>query len=320
MKVSIFSKLLIILVFIADLGESFICAEQRFISRAAALQSSTILYLKVGKDHLNKREDRSRHPVKTGTHTYASWKSPDLQEDVYDNNADFDNVEEYDDTVDDDYFEPQSDIEPPSAILTWMRKLYDSMFFYGLDPAPASQRSNRRKMMRNAENSDDKKNNSPFFTPSEQRVQRYMTSVRNQETSTKDRSSDSKMQSQNLDSIRRTKGRPVTLSRDKMSSLTPEERNFRNEKKRQGQNQSEKSILNDDDQQVANHITADTAIENLTEIIFDMKQELELVDAELVTSSQDDREYPTLLIKRNNILDYLEDLEVELVTTKSKLI
>ena len=319
MRVSSVWKLLIILVLIADLGESFTFTTRRLISRATALKRKTILYLKVGIDHLNKREDNSRHPVKTGTHTYASWKSPDLQGDVYDNNADFDNVEEYDESEDDDDFESENDIEPPSAILTWMRKLYDSMFFYGLDPAPASQRSNRRKMMRNAENSDDKKNNSPFFTASEQRVQRYMTSIRNQETPTKERSSDSKTQNQNLDSIRRTKSRPGTLNRERMSSDPSEGRNFRNEKERENQNQGKKSILNDD-QKVSNLITAESAIENLNEIISDVKEELELVDAELVTSPQDDRLFPALLTKRNNILDYLEDLEVELVTIKSKLI
>jgi hypothetical protein len=51
-----------------------------------------------------------------------------------------------------------------------MRKLYDAVFFYGLEPLPAASRKLKKKL-----NMDLRGSSSPFFTPSEQRVQRYLS-------------------------------------------------------------------------------------------------------------------------------------------------
>ena len=326
MKVSTISSFLIILVLRADFSAPFTLAVKRLMLGINSSNRDMSLFLKVGVDRSNKREDGSRHPVKTGTHTYASWKTPDLRTEDYNDDTSVNDDPEYeyddDDAEYDDDDDSQSDVEPPSAILTWMRKLYDSMFFYGLDPAPASQRSNRRKMMRNAEKFDDKRNNSPFFTPSEQRVQRYMTSMRNQETSTenssKEKWNDTKSKGQNFDSVKRTNIRTATSNRRRVSTVSGGSQTFENG--RLGPNDVDKKSMKIRDQQLKELIPEKTSIKDLNESISDLTQELEFVDAEIMTSSENDRGYPSLLIRRNNLLDDLEDLEIELVTSKSRLL
>ena len=278
----------------------------------------TKLSLKVGFDRSDRGSERNNgHPVKTGTHTYASWKSPDQREDTYESRENVNYNEEYgDDDSDspgndeeDDEVDNDVEVDPPSPILTWLRKLYDSMFFYGLDPAPASQRSNRRKMMQDAENYDSKKNSSPFFTPSEQRVQRYMTSMRNK----------SKEDSRGTKSAATPRVQQTEASRRSSTSRTenrllPED--FKN------QNQIISKANQSQGPRGTKSSSMEVVIDNLNVRIQDLTEELELVEAEIVTSgtSPGDREYPYLLRKRDSILDYIEDLEVELVTAKSRLL
>ena len=300
------------IVFLAAIVNSLPVRNRINKSSTVILNARTRLYLKVGAD---RRDRDSRQPVKTGTHTYASWKSPDLKSDDYNSQENFegdDEEEDYDDEdVDDESYDSQSDIEPPSAILVWMRKLYDSMFFYGLDPAPPSQQNNRRKMMRDAENNNGKKNNSPFFTPSEQRVQRYMTSVRNQENSKdnagKDRENDRKFKSNVQKSDRSNRQPESTISKN------DQYRNQGTPIRREGLGMGQSS-------QMQKSESIASTIDDLNSRILDVTQELELVDAELITSSQNDREYPILSRRRNTLLDYIEDLEVELVTEKSRML
>lgn len=241
-----------------------------------------------------------RHPVKTGTHTYASWRSPDQQLDSYDDDDDESNTDDFDDSPESDVdYSDESNIEIPSTILVWLRKLYDSMFFYGLDPAPAAQKSNRRKMMRDAESYDRKKNTSPFFTPSEQRVQRYMTSMRNKETAALEG---------NRNRIKEPVRSPSKLRVNKPSTENDyryDSQTFQNVDVKQSDRKGTQ--------------TPQAIVMDLEDFILDLTLELELVEAEIITSSQADINYQDLRDRKEVIIDKLEDLKVDLVTRKSSL-
>ena len=244
-----------------------------------------------------------RHPVKTGTHTYASWRSPDQQLDSYDDDDDDDDeskTDDFDNSSESDVnYDDESNIEIPSTILVWLRKLYDSMFFYGLDPAPAAQKSNKRKMMRDAESYDRKKNSSPFFTPSEQRVQRYMTSMRNKETSA-------------LEGNKNRSKEPVRSTSKSRVNKRPTEGEYRY------QTQSPPNAAVKEPEKKGMQ-APQAAIVDLEDVILDLSLELELVEAEIVTSSQMDLNYQNLRNRKEIILDKIEDLKVDLVTRKSSM-
>jgi hypothetical protein len=246
-----------------------------------------------------------RHPVKTGTHTYASWRSPDQQLDSYDDDDDDDDESKSDDfdssSESDVNYDDESNIEIPSTILVWLRKLYDSMFFYGLDPAPAAQKNNKRKMMRDAESYDRKKNSSPFFTPSEQRVQRYMTSMRNKETSA-------------LEGNKNRSKEPVRSPSKSRVNKRPTEGDYRY----QSQTQTPPNAAVKEPER-RGMLAPQAAIMDLEDVILDLSLELELVEAEIVTSSQMDLNYQTLRNRKEIILDKIEDLKVDLVTRKSTM-
>lgn len=244
-----------------------------------------------------------RHPVKTGTHTYASWRSPDQQLDSYDDDDDDDDeskTDDFDNSSESDVnYDDESNIEIPSTILVWLRKLYDSMFFYGLDPAPAAQKSNKRKMMRDAESYDRKKNSSPFFTPSEQRVQRYMTSMRNKETSA-------------LEGNKNRSKEPVRSPSKSRVNKRPTEGDYRYQTQT-----PPNAAVKEPERKVMQAPQA--AIIDLEDVILDLSLELELVEAEIVTSSQMDLNYQNLRNRKEIILDKIEDLKVDLVTRKSSM-
>ena len=96
---------------------------------------------------------RSKSPddenvFKAGSHTYASWKQStgDLEETIEDM--------EVDDRV--------IDREPSNILLDAIRKLYNAVFFYGLDTPTRSRRSRPMKT------APRRKKKSMFFTPGEQ--------------------------------------------------------------------------------------------------------------------------------------------------------
>jgi hypothetical protein len=244
-----------------------------------------------------------RHPVKTGTHTYASWRSPDQQLDSYDDDDDDDDeskTDDFDNSSESDVnYDDESNIEIPSTILVWLRKLYDSMFFYGLDPAPAAQKSNKRKMMRDAESYDRKKNSSPFFTPSEQRVQRYMTSMRNKETSALEGNKNRSKEPVRSPSKSRVNKRPTEGDYRYLTQTPPNA----------AVKEPERKVMQ----------APQAAIIDLEDVILDLSLELELVEAEIVTSSQMDLNYQNLRNRKEIILDKIEDLKVDLVTRKSSM-
>jgi hypothetical protein len=269
-----------------------------------------ILFLKSNSDRYDKPV--RGQSVKTGTHTYASWKSPNQRSDqrIEDFDYDYDDreyseddqteEEEYDDEDDDD----NTSEEAPSTVVTWARKLYDSVFFYGLDPAPAVQKSNKRKIMRN---NDGKKSTSPFFTASEQRVQRYMSSMKNKEdSSSKDRNDNQKEFNKSELQKNISKGRQSSnVERDNISRD--------NDKYRKDQGDAQQFDMN-------SKKSMELTIEDLEERLVDMTLELELIDAEILTSSAETNgEFDNLVRKRDLLLDLIEDCEIDLVTKKSAL-
>jgi len=82
-------------------------------------------------------------PFKTGRHTYANWQGKENRD--YDQaDEDFDeNFEEVGEEEEDDEMTRDSQIDDESnPLLDWMRKLYDGIFFYGLEtPIPKSYRT-----------------------------------------------------------------------------------------------------------------------------------------------------------------------------------
>lgn len=295
MRAVITSKIVaVLLVTFAALTKSFPIGRWA-VSPVKDLKTKLFLKVTASTDSRKPNQDGGR-PVKTGTHTYATWRSPNQRDDNYyseDYEDSSDNFNSLSDDDDDD--ESNSDnIEIPSPILRWLKKLYDSVFFYGLDPAPPAQKSNRRKMMREAENYEGKKSNSPFFTPSEQRVQRYMASMRNREDTDKTNSSRGQrrdsVQSSQLDRRRRVEPKP------------------RNNDRISGQ------------QAVRKPISTLDIVKTLQEKLLDLTLELELVNAEIATSTPADRSYTTLMSRKDDILDSIEDAEIDLVTARSELL
>ena len=77
-----------------------------------------------------------------------------------------------------------------SPLIQWLRRVYDAIFFYGLEPAPAVQRRNKRKIMQQQDGESDRDaKKSVFFTPTEQRVQQYMSTRRPDAQTSSSRSS-----------------------------------------------------------------------------------------------------------------------------------
>jgi flagellar motility protein MotE (MotC chaperone) len=155
-------------------------------------------------------------------------------------------------------------------------------------------------MMRDAQNYEGKKSNSPFFTPSEQRVQRYMASMRNREDTDKT----SSPRGQRRDSVQ---------SRDSMPSSKGERR-----RRVEPEPRNEDRILRQ--QTVRKPMSTFDIVKTLQEKLLDLTLELELINAEIATSSPTERNYTNLLSRKDDILDSIEDAEIDLVTAKSELL
>ena len=236
------------------------------------------LQLKLDNDDEGALDEYSarRRAVKTGSHSYASWKTSDDRKgssssssSSRDSNTsgwdDDDTVEEaararedYDFVDDDSYdrsdsrLSNQSKDDETSPIIKWLRRVYDAIFFYGLEPAPAMQRSNKRKMLQRDTELDretEKNKKSPFFTNTEQRVQRYMASARNDAPAEE----------------------PFKIRKN--SAISSEEKRMR---------------------------------------LADLKEDLELVEAELLTTPDDTPDHSLLLARRDQFLNLIDDLQVTL--------
>jgi hypothetical protein len=269
------------------------------VSPVQELETKLFLKATTTSDSRKSNQDGGRS-VKTGTHTYATWRSPNQRDDNYDSEDYEDSTDDFNSLSDDEDDDNSDNIEIPSPILQWLKKLYDSVFFYGLDPAPPAQKSNRRKMMRDAENYEGKKSNSPFFTPSEQRVQRYMASMRNREDTDKT----SSPRGQRRDSVQ---------SRDSMQSSKVDRR-----RRVEPEPRNEDRILRQ--QAVRKPMSTFDIVKTLQEKLLDLTLELELINAEIATSSPTERNYKNLMSKKDDILDSIEDAEIDLVTAKSELL
>lgn len=135
-------------------------------------------------------------PVKTGTHTYASWRNKeDSNEGINrrrENDGDEDFLDDEDSDDDNEYPERGAsatrgrrggaggiNMENANPFMEWARKLYDSIFFYGLDAQiPQGQNRGRwtredRRMQRDRKAMTKK---SMFLTPIESLGEEYVSS------------------------------------------------------------------------------------------------------------------------------------------------
>lgn len=238
-----------------------------------------LLRLKLDDDDEGAMDEYSsrRRAVKTGSHSYASWKSAkDTRNNLWDDDETATvKREDFDFVDDDDNYSSSGESPPPSGeetspIIQWLRRVYDAIFFYGLDPAPkAVQRSNKRKIMQDSDTTrdSDKPKKSPFFTATEQRVQEYMASARPKDVNPA------------------VKGQSIaTVARSGVSSSSS------------SGSSSGKSRKGLDEQQRRSRLA-------------DLSEELELVEAEMLTTAPESPEYGLLLARRNQFLDLIDELE-----------
>ena len=173
-----------------------------------------------------------------------------------------------------------------SLIIQWLRSLYNTIFFYGLEPAP-TQRKYKEKIMRELEHSDGstRKNRSPFFTPSEQRVQRYIAAKESKTTmSNKERLEDE------LEEDEKPRGSGRRSSPSMRATTTTATK----------RPQSSRTKM----------------LSELENRILDLNEELELVDAEILTmpkGSEGSKRYTTLMEQRERLLDLIEEVNIEIV-------
>jgi hypothetical protein len=130
---------LIVLILLATDCQGFLTRFQsrKFLSSSAAYKRN---------DKNQESEVDETIPFKTGSHTYASWKQS--------NDPLVDEVDDFE--VDERIIER----EPSNVLLEWIKKIYDAIFFYGLE----TPRSPKKQL----EYKPKKKRKSMFFTPGEQ--------------------------------------------------------------------------------------------------------------------------------------------------------
>ena len=282
---------MLLLILVKDMVEAFCFQDvqsrlqQRYRcinnQQQSSLSSAMAVQLKLDNDDEDALDEYStrRRAVKTGSHSYASWKTTtedrkgtsssssnrdsstndwdenDFEENEVRGREDYDFVDDENYDRNDSRISNQSKDEETSPIIKWLRRVYDAIFFYGLEPAPAIQRNNKRKMLQRDTELDvetDKNKKSPFFTNTEQRVQRYMASTRNDVSAAAEE---------------------VPFKIRKNSAISTEEKRMR---------------------------------------LADLNEDLELVEAELLTTPEDTPDHSLLLARRDQFLNLIDDLQLTL--------
>ena len=214
-------------------------------------------------------------------------------EETFGDNTD-DNNSNYDDAkvVEDD------DEVDASPIIQTLRKVYDAIFFYGLDPPLSSQKKNKLKLMKDAEIKNSmgvKRNNSPFFTTTEQRVQRYMSDPSPIYSPRK--SSDSGRRSNTVSDSGKSR---VSNSQEGSTG-----RSSNTEMKNVGETSLTSQLKFYEDQLV------------------ELNETLEVIEAEMLTVPANllkTEMYRKLKRRREEVLDNLEDINVTIVSIEAALI
>jgi len=250
-------------------------------------------------------------PFKTGRHTYASWVNPNDQanrsyqasnddDDYYDNDDSYSNNDsnDNDDSNDSSNDSSMYNSNERNPLISGLRKLYDVVFFYGLD---SSIPKNRKKRSSSSSSSSVKNKEisgpssramkSPFFTVGEQIGQemlgnpslfdleplqdKYYNKNSNQQSNSKsDSSRRSRSSSSSSDSIGIEKGK----------------------------------LLKD--------------IERLDLILDDLSIELQNIEVSISASEKDndnDDDLEKMRVFRNELLAEIESIQVEYVTLRAQL-
>lgn len=231
----------------------------------------------------------------TGSHTYASWtnESKKRRGEV----DDFE-IDGYGVSGRDRYFDEEDPNMETSFIVKWLRSFYNTIFFYGLEQPDPSQRRNKAKIMRELERDDKsvRKNRSPFFTASEQRVQRYLA-ARSKNTVV-DRELEEELDD-DFPLSQQTTTRKTAPSSRKMKTSTKSGPVSSSGARKQSQSVS---------------------LRDLEIRLRDLSEELELVDAEVLTmpaGSERSREYLDLMERRERLLDQIDEVNIELVDRRA---
>ena len=245
-------------------------------------------------------------PFKTGRHTYASWQNPNsdntnINTNNFDNNNndnDEDNDEDndyYDDNYSTNDSNDSNDSDDKNPLVAGLRKLYDVVFFYGLDSSiPKSSNRNRRRnsnnnilkgsssMSSNDAGPSSRKMKSPFFTVGEQIGQELL-------------------------------GNPSLFDLEPLKDSNSNKESNRKNDNISNNNNSKKgssssSLLKD--------------IERLDMILDDLALELQNIEVSISASEKDNidiNELERMRVFRNELLSEIEAVQVEYVTLRAQL-
>jgi len=124
----------------------------------------------------------SDRPFKVGTHTYAAWDNQaSRREDDVEEEEEFFGEDEYDYEDDEDDSEDRARYDASATDMNplkeWARKIYDAVFFYGLDAQiPGKSRATKSRQTQRNRPDVAKSKKSLFFTATEQLGQDFINS------------------------------------------------------------------------------------------------------------------------------------------------
>lgn len=227
-------------------------------------------------------DDLSNEPFKTGRHTYASWDSTKSSEDQ---------LPKYDE---DDNDESEEFRQGP--ILSFFKKLYDFILFYGLDPPP-TESTNKNFSQNKVKSSKKSKKTSPFFTESERMSEDFINSRYSSEDSYTD------TENNNYDDRQVTSKRSSSKSgRPDISSIRPTTTSSTTTKNMQSTLVSIESLQYE--------------VDNLDMKIKELMEEIDILDITIAAAAA---EASGLSERRDQLADELEVLQIEYISKCAEL-
>eukprot|EP01041_Mallomonas_annulata_P001848 gene1848-3588_t len=231
------------------------------------------------------KKNEDAEAFKTGRHTYAAWESgtgrspPPVYKDDYKGEEN----EEGDD-----------DFGRENPVQSWMKKVYDTVFFSGLGPPPA-KRQDRSSSRVNDDLKTDRIRPSPFFTPSEQWGQEFILRNDEQQQQSRTRSSQPRKSKQ-------SSNKSSTDNDLKQSTST------------MVKSKTDKSTLSI--KEIKEYVN------NLDRKISELMERIEINDVTIIAKNQmnsQDLSLRNLINEQNALKEELEALEIEYVIWRTKL-